>query len=171
MKQVFSTSKGIKVIEVPPPLLEKGNILVEVSYSFISSGTEMATLKAMEPKGFSDNLIQSKERLKKLVKFFNEKGIKKTISIISQRITADETTSNRLVPIGYCCSGTIVAIGEGEMKKEFRVATWMARQYEDFKEWLKFHGADYKIIVYGEGLIPHYCRMYSSQVEQEEKVA
>ena len=65
----------------------------------------------------------------------------------------------------------IVAIGEGEMKKEFRVATWMARQYEDFKEWLKFHGADYKIIVYGEGLIPHYCRMYSSQVEQEEKVA
>ena len=65
MKQVFSTSKGIKIIEVPPPLLEKGNILVEVSYSFISSGTEMATLKEMEPKGFSDNLIQSKESLKK----------------------------------------------------------------------------------------------------------
>ena len=104
---------GIKVIEVPPPILEKGNVLVEVSYSFISSGTEMATLKEMEPKGFSDNLIQSKERLKKLVKFFNEKGIKKTISIISQRITADGTTSNRLVPLGYCCSGTIVAIGEG----------------------------------------------------------
>ena len=111
MKQVFSTSEGIKVIEVPAPLLEKGSMLVEVSYSFISSGTEMATLKEMEPKGFSDNLIQSKERLKKLVKFFNEKGIKKTISIISQIITADETTSNRLVPIGYCCSGTIVAIG------------------------------------------------------------
>ena len=86
MKQVFSTSKGIKVIEVPPPLLEKGNILVEVSYSFISSGTEMATLKAMEPKGFSDNLIQSKERLKKLVKFFNEKGIKKTVEYYEKKL-------------------------------------------------------------------------------------
>jgi len=77
MKQIFSTRKGIKVLDVPPPLLEKGSLLVEVHFSFISTGTEMATLKEMEPKGLSDNLIGAKDKLVKLVKFLNKKGIKK----------------------------------------------------------------------------------------------
>jgi hypothetical protein len=61
----------------------------------------------------------------------------------------------------------IVAIGEGELKKEFRVATWMARQYEDFKEWINFHGRNYSIIVYGEGLIPYYVRIFNNEVDKE----
>ena len=113
MKQIFSTRKGIQVLQVPAPLLAKGSILIEVHYSFISSGTEMATLKEMEPKSVTDNLIQSKEKVKKLFKYLNEIGIKKTISMVSDRITTEDTSSNRLVPIGYCCSGTVVAVGEG----------------------------------------------------------
>ena len=113
MKQVFSTSKGISVLDVPAPLLDKDSILVETHYSFISSGTEMATLKEMEPKGLSDNIVKTKERLVKLIKFLNEKGIKKTISILSDRIKDDDLSSSRLVPIGYCCSGIVVAIGDG----------------------------------------------------------
>ena len=112
MKQIFSTSKGIQVLQVPAPLLESGSILVEVHYSFISSGTEMATLKEMEPKGLSDNLIKTKEKILKLVKFLNEKGIKKTISILSDRIKNDDLSSTRLVPIGYCCSGIVVGVGD-----------------------------------------------------------
>ena len=77
MKQIFSTRKGIQVLQVPAPLLERGSVLVEVHYSFISSGTEMATLKEMEPKGLSDNIIKTKEKILKLVRFLNEKGIKK----------------------------------------------------------------------------------------------
>ena len=113
MKQIFSTNTGVQVLQVPAPLLEKGSILIEVHYSFISSGTEMATLKGMEPKSVTDNLIQSKEKVKKLFKYLNEIGIKKTISMVSDRITTEDTSSNKLVPIGYCCSGTVVAVGEG----------------------------------------------------------
>jgi len=112
MKQIFSTRKGIKVLDVPPPLLEKGSLLVEVHFSFISTGTEMATLKEMEPKGLSDNLIGAKDKLVKLVKFLNKKGIKKTISILGDRLKNDDSSS-KLVPIGYCCSGIIIAVGDG----------------------------------------------------------
>ena len=112
MKQVFCTGKGINVLDVPAPLLDKDSILVETHYSFISSGTEMATLKEMEPKGLADNIINSKERLAKLIKFLNEKGIKKTISILSHRIKDDNLSSSRLVPIGYCCSGIVVGVGD-----------------------------------------------------------
>jgi len=66
MKQVISSSKGIEVIDVPSSLLEKGTVLVEVDYSFISTGTELATLRALgldqienNDRGLSQNISNS----------------------------------------------------------------------------------------------------------------
>ena len=55
LKQVFSTKSGITVIEVPAPLLQEGNILVEVKYSFISSGTESASITTIQSNLATEN--------------------------------------------------------------------------------------------------------------------
>ena len=107
LKQVFSTETGVDVIDVPAPLLQKGNILVEVKYSFISSGTESASINA------DSNFKKNSERLKKLVSHLQSHGIKKTISVVQERILSNGTNDGPLVPLGYSCSGQVVSVGEG----------------------------------------------------------
>ena len=46
MKQVFLQKGSVHITEVAPPLLNDHAILVNVHYSFISSGTENATIQA-----------------------------------------------------------------------------------------------------------------------------
>ena len=67
MKQVVTSRKGLEVIDVPSSWLEKGTILVEVDYSFISTGTELATLRALglgksgnNDRGLSQNIPTQK---------------------------------------------------------------------------------------------------------------
>ena len=76
MQQVVSSSKGIEVINVPSSLLETGTVLVEVEYSFISTGTELATLRALgldqqknESRTFSKGISESKEFVNRVVKY------------------------------------------------------------------------------------------------------
>ena len=118
MKQVVCTSKSIEVIDVPPSILEKGTVLVEVYYSFISTGTELATLRALglgnsENKGFSQNISESKELIQKVVNYLRERGIRKTVERVFSRISHDNVNSDRLVTLGYSCSGRVVSVGDG----------------------------------------------------------
>jgi|TARA_Y100000310_G_scaffold67921_1_gene63294 predicted dehydrogenase/threonine dehydrogenase-like Zn-dependent dehydrogenase len=120
MKQVVSSSKGIEIIDVPSSLLEKGTVLVEVDYSFISTGTELATLRALgldknsnNDGGLLKNISESKELVRKVVSYLRERGIKKTVERVFARISDAGGTSDRLVTLGYSCSGKVVSIGEG----------------------------------------------------------
>ena len=115
MKQVFSTSSGIKTLEVPSPLIQQGYILVEVSYSLISSGTELATIEKVESKdnGSNSRLKQNIKYAKKIVSHLQNQGISKTVSVISERISNQGFRNESLVPLGYSCSGKIIAVGKG----------------------------------------------------------
>jgi len=115
MKQILATSENIKVYDLPAPLLQSGTVLVEVNYSFISSGTELTTLNAIQSKTdiTDSNFKKNSERLKKLVSHLQSHGIKKTISVIQERISSNGTGGEILVPLGYSCSGRVVSIGEG----------------------------------------------------------
>ena len=114
MKQVFSTSKGIEVIEVPAPALLSGHVLVEVEYSFISSGTEMATVEALESSTPSHSeVVASSASMAKITRYLRENGVKKTVSRVFNRLTIAPTGSPRLAAIGYSCSGRVVGVGEG----------------------------------------------------------
>ena len=131
MKQVVSSSKGIEIIDVPSSVLEKRMVLVEVDYSFISTGTELATLRALgldqienTDRGLSQNISESKELIRKVVNYLHEKGIKKTVERIFSRISDDGTGSDRLVTLGYSCSGRVVSVGESV--KEFSVGDLVA---------------------------------------------
>ena len=94
MKQVVSSSKGIDVIDVPSSLIEEGTILVEVDYSFISTGTELATLRALglgqsesNERGFSQSITESKALIRKTVNYLHERGIRKTVERVFARIS------------------------------------------------------------------------------------
>jgi predicted dehydrogenase/threonine dehydrogenase-like Zn-dependent dehydrogenase len=115
LKQVFSTSSGIKTLEVPSPLIQQGYILVEVSYSLISSGTELATIEKVESKdnGSNSRLKQNIKYAKKIVSHLQNQGISKTVSVISERISNQGFRNESLVPLGYSCSGKIIAVGKG----------------------------------------------------------
>ncbi len=115
MKQVVSTSGGVEVIEVPSPMLQAGHMLVEVEYSFVSSGTEMASVGYMESlsSGVASQVAQNPALLKKLASHLRQRGIKKTLSSVTGYLNARNEASDRLVAIGYSCSGRVVAVGEG----------------------------------------------------------
>ena len=131
MKQVTSSSKGIEVIDVPSSLIEKGTVLVEVDYSFVSTGTELATLRALglgqrknNDRELTQNISESKELIRKVVNYLCERGIKKTIERVFSRISHDNVNSDRLVTLGYSCSGRVVSVGGGV--KDFTVGDLVA---------------------------------------------
>ena len=120
MKQVVSSSKGIDVIDVPPSLIEKGTVLVEVDYSFISTGTEIGTLRALgleqsqsTDSGLYKHISESKELIQKTINYLHERGIRKTVERVFARISHDGVTSDRFVTLGYSCSGKVISVGEG----------------------------------------------------------
>ena len=107
-------------MDVPSSLLEKGTILIEVEYSFISSGTEIATLEALGIKNSSENsgevssrLSNSYEMANKIAKYLKNQGIKKTVERVFEKISKADLQENYLIPLGYSCSGRIVSIGKG----------------------------------------------------------
>ena len=84
MKQVVASRKGVKVLDVPSSLLEKGTLLVEVEFSLISSGTELATLRALGLNQNEDNteeisstISQSRELISKVLNYLKKQGVKK----------------------------------------------------------------------------------------------
>lgn len=48
MRQVVSSPGGVKVVEVPAPVLEPGTVLVRTAFSCVSPGTELAAVSASE---------------------------------------------------------------------------------------------------------------------------
>lgn len=114
MKQVVATSKGVKVIDVPSPMLQPGHVLVEVEYSFVSSGTEMASVGYMESmgSGVGSDVARNPDLLKKLANHLRHKGVRKTLSSVTGYLETRKGSSGRLATIGYSCAGRVVAVGE-----------------------------------------------------------
>jgi len=115
MKQVVSTVDGVRVLEVPLPLLQPGHVLVEVEYSFISSGTELMTLAGMGSRRTSlfVQLTQGSALAKKLAKYLRDHGIRKTVSTVLEQLETKASADHEMIPLGYSCSGRVVTVGPG----------------------------------------------------------
>ena len=120
MKQVVASRKGVKVLDVPSSLLEKGTLLVEVEFSLISSGTELATLRALGLNQNEDNteeisstISQSRELISKVLNYLKKQGVKKTVERIFTRLSDNDLVSDHLITLGYSCSGRVISVGEG----------------------------------------------------------
>lgn len=105
MKQVLVRRGSVSVDEVPAPLVGKGNVLVEVGYSVISTGTEVAGIK-----GAGESLVRKAlhhpDQVEKLLAVLAERGIRKTIALLESKVASSS-------PLGYSCAGVALQVGEG----------------------------------------------------------
>lgn len=64
MKQVFNSSKGIVVKNVPEPSIKKGFVKIKVAYSCISAGTELSSVKGAD-KNILSKIIEDPGKIAK----------------------------------------------------------------------------------------------------------
>lgn len=104
MKQVLLKKGEVIVEEVPAPIIRDNNVLVRVTYSCISTGTEIS-----EVTSFGQSLLQKilKEpgKLKKALNLAKTQGISNTIAKVKGKL--DSVNS-----LGYSCAGTVIDIGK-----------------------------------------------------------
>lgn len=101
MKQVIQGKQGISVVDVPPPQLEPGCVLVAVAYSLISAGTEISSLQSS--KGLVKKALQQPEKLKKLLAMVRKQGVKTTLNFLENKLSSTS-------PLGYSCSGMVIQV-------------------------------------------------------------
>jgi len=107
MKQILQSLKtGLVVLEeVPKPMVNKGNVLIETTLSLVSPGTERMLVEFGK-----SNLIskahQQPERVKQVLNKMKSEGILPTLEAVFSKL-------EQPLPLGYCNVGKVVAIGKG----------------------------------------------------------
>jgi len=91
--------------EVPPPELRPGGMLVRTLFSVISSGTERAKLETSE-KSLLGKALARPDLVKQVIDVASREGLRSAYQKVQARL-------NTLSPLGYSCSGVVVAAGEG----------------------------------------------------------
>lgn len=104
MKQLFVQKGKPRVIDVPIPQVTNNNVLVRVHYSFVSSGTEMATLKASQQSLITKFAQNFATHSAKLAECLNQNGVQGTIALIKEK-------NQQALPLGYACTGEVVHVG------------------------------------------------------------
>lgn len=105
MKQVIIKNGGAVVEKVPAPHCRPGCILIQVSYSCISVGTEMSGVTNSGLPLWKRALKQP-DNVRKALKMVSTSGLSKTRSVVQGRLAAGSAS-------GYSASGIVVAVGEG----------------------------------------------------------
>lgn len=103
MKQVLLGQNGVKVEEVPAPLVERGTVLVKVYHSCISVGTEMSGVKESNLPLWR-RALQRPAQVKRLLEVVAGEGLARTRALVEARLAA-------LHPIGYSACGVVTEVG------------------------------------------------------------
>lgn len=110
MKQLTQKlgSGEMKVQEVPIPQLGTGMVLVKNHYSIISAGTEGSTVSSAR-KSLLAKARERPQQVKQVLETLKSQGPINTYRAIAKKL--DEYS-----PLGYSCSGEVIATGEGVTK-------------------------------------------------------
>jgi predicted dehydrogenase/threonine dehydrogenase-like Zn-dependent dehydrogenase len=116
MKQVFIRKGKIVVEEVPAPIVSEDEILVEVYYSCISAGTEIANVDA-SGRPLIKKVLEKPQDVRKTIENVRKEGLINTIGKVVNKIEARHIT-------GYSASGVIIDVGSNikNFKEGERVA-------------------------------------------------
>ena len=117
MKQLLLEKGKVKPFEVPVPQCRPNNILVKVHYSFISKGTESSTISESGKSIISKCFTNASEKINKIVESVKNNGISGTVSLVKNSL-------NKLMPLGYSCSGKIIATGSNI--QNFKIGDFVA---------------------------------------------
>ena len=104
MKQIFIKRGDILVTDVPSPVINDDEILVQVYYSCISSGTELAGIK-MSAKPLYRKALEKPQNVKKVLEMIKERGLKEAISRVKNKVDIKN-------PAGYSASGIVLEVGK-----------------------------------------------------------
>lgn len=103
-RQVFLKKGKVQTDLVSAPLISSRNVLIRVHYSFISSGTEGATIAASGKGLLAKYVSHVAQNTQKMVDAVKEHGITGTMALLKEK-------NNKLMPLGYSCSGQVIAVG------------------------------------------------------------
>jgi predicted dehydrogenase/threonine dehydrogenase-like Zn-dependent dehydrogenase len=105
MKQVILTRTGIEVREVPAPQAEPGAVLVKVSRSCVSTGTELSGIK-LSHLPLWKRALRRPDQVRQVIEMVRTQGLASTRDTVRSHL-------NLATPMGYSLSGTVVAAGAG----------------------------------------------------------
>ncbi len=97
-------SGKMEILEVPIPVLNKGQVLVKNHYSVISSGTEGKTVSDAR-KGYIAKAKSRQKEVRMVVDLIKSEGLRKAYDLVMNKLEAPS-------PLGYSCAGEIIAVGE-----------------------------------------------------------
>lgn len=104
MKQVLIKAGTAVVEEVPAPLIGRKNILVRVTHSCISVGTEMAGVR-MSGLPLYQRALKQPENVKRVLEMMRDQGVKRTMDRVMGKLSAGSAT-------GYSAAGVVIELGE-----------------------------------------------------------
>lgn len=104
MKQVLIKAGTAVVEEVPAPLVGRKNILVRVTHSCISVGTEMASVK-MSGLPLYQRALKQPENVKRVLEMMRDQGVKRTMDRVMGKLSAGSAT-------GYSAAGVVIELGD-----------------------------------------------------------
>ena len=95
----------LTVMEVPPPALAPGGVLVRNAVSLVSAGTERLMVEFAR-KGLLGKARERPDLVRQVLSKAKRDGVISTLETIRSRLDIP-------VPLGYSSSGTVIAVGEG----------------------------------------------------------
>jgi predicted dehydrogenase/threonine dehydrogenase-like Zn-dependent dehydrogenase len=108
MKQVLLSNGKITIEKVPDPQEIDNKVLVQVEFSCISAGTELAGI-SNSGTSLVKRAIAQPEKVKKVVNLALEKGILNTKDFIARQNSTSFT-------MGYSAAGKVIGVGRGIKK-------------------------------------------------------
>ena len=105
MKQLLVKKGVVTPHEVPEPQCNANSILVKTHYSFISTGTEGATISSSGQSLLKKCTTNAHEKIEKVKNALKENGITGTLALI-------KGTLDKVMELGYSCSGEVVHVGK-----------------------------------------------------------
>lgn len=119
MRQIIQDMKSGQTIleEVPVPQVKSGSVLIKTSCSLVSLGTERMLVE-FGKASLIDKARQQPDKVKQVLDKIKTDGVQPAIEAVFNKL-------GHPLPLGYCNSGTVVAIGNGvtEFKVGDRVAS------------------------------------------------
>ena len=107
MKQIIQSFKTGDTLleEVPAPIVSKGHLLIQSTYTLVSLGTERMLVEFGR-----SNLIskarQQPDKVKEVLNKIKTEGLLPTLEAVFNKL-------GEPLPLGYCNVGKVIAIGEG----------------------------------------------------------
>jgi polar amino acid transport system substrate-binding protein len=118
MKQILQNYKTgeVSVADVPPPIAQRGRVLVRTAASLISAGTERMTVE-LGRKSLIGKARERPDLVRQVIQKAQREGLVNTL-------TAVQTKLNAANALGYSAAGVVVGVGDdaGDFRAGDRVA-------------------------------------------------